>query len=235
MKIFLIVGWWLAVLQGQPPQLEGAACSKRHSLSSHGKGQRGHFLDTEIFRKKSDGVCESAKTGFPEPACHEDLNIVPAFVLDFRQGGSEGYHRGGFVSVSQLIWKREPNVILSVGAVYQRYGNGGSFLKLVAEPCFWIILLVIPILPPVGDNPVEPSPGTVQVQTNWLEHVRSLPRVIGRERNRSADNGPDARSRSIPSTPSSRMAPIYLLNYKKSWLVLWWRNCQFFKKKSKPI
>ena len=117
-----------------------------------------------------------------------------------------GRSRVGFVSVRKCFQKRALVGRRFFRTTWPRLEKGGSILKLVAEPCFWIILLMIPILPPGGDQPVESNSPAVPSRSAWIEHVRSPPRVVRREKSRMNDDDIDGRSRSLPSTPSSRMA-----------------------------
>ena len=90
-SIFHIFGWWLAVPEGQPPLLEEALCSKRHSLSSHGNGQIGLFAGTEFVRRNiPDGSESNHRVGFVS-VCHwirkrETYGVVSVGVAGRRYG-----------------------------------------------------------------------------------------------------------------------------------------------------
>ena len=177
----MFVGVGLPGVLGPNPFLIEDWCSKRPSPSRHVTGP------------ELGGSCLGRKV-----SCLGDSAVRYDRVVF----GNRGVGR---VSVRQPLVLRKKTIFVFGGTCEFRHKENGHFLKLVAEPCFWIILLMFPIMPPGGDKPVEETPPARQ-ECAWLADTRLVGRIPRNKRTRGLDDGMDARSRSLPSTPSSRMA-----------------------------
>ena len=130
LRAFLIVGWWLAVLQGQPPQLGEAKRPKRLFPSRHGGGLQFLFSGVKFFEKLSAGRDIFAKSNsFPIARVNGWFSFCAARV-GFQQVGWAVKNRVGFVSAGNWIRERESPDVVFGDAVYRHSAKGNPFLKL---------------------------------------------------------------------------------------------------------